>query len=202
MLPEARMLSVNLTERSFQIEIIPEQIIDAYLGGRGLGAHLLYKTIGPGIDPLSPENPLIFSAGLVQGMSVPFSPKAAVTTKSPLTGIYMYSISSGAIGHSIRKAGYMAVMIRGKAEYPLYLRIADDKVEFCDARHNRGNRGRQGIDSRHRSRRRKAYPLCRDIYGRRKIQGLWPGRRGLRHGFQEPERRDSFGESCLLTRRS
>jgi aldehyde:ferredoxin oxidoreductase len=135
MLPETKMLRVNLTEQSFQVEIIPEQIIDAYLGGRGLGVYLLYKTIGPGVDPLSPENPLIFSTGLVQGMSVPFSSKAAVTTKSPLTGIYMYSISSGAIGHSIRKAGYMAVMITGKAKYPLYLRIADDKVEFRDASH-------------------------------------------------------------------
>jgi aldehyde:ferredoxin oxidoreductase len=135
MLPEARMLSVDLTERSFHVETIPEPIIAAYLGGRGLGAYLLYKTIGPGIDPLSPENPLIFSAGLVQGMSVPFSPKAAVTTKSPLTGIYLYSISSGAIGHSIRRAGYLAVMIRGKAESPLYLRIVNDRVEFRDARH-------------------------------------------------------------------
>jgi aldehyde:ferredoxin oxidoreductase len=124
-----------LTAQTFRTEVIPEEVIAAYLGGRGLGVYLLYKTIGPGVDPLSPENPLIFTAGLAQGMSVPFSAKAAVTTKSPLTGIYLYSISSGAIGHNIRKAGYMAIMIRGRAKHPLYLHIDNEKLTFRDARH-------------------------------------------------------------------
>ncbi len=135
MLPEAILLTIDLTARSFRREIIPAETMAAYLGGRGLGVHLLYKTIGPGLDPLSPDNPLIFTAGLAQGISTPFSPKAVVTTKSPLTGIYLYSVSSGAIGHSLRKAGYMAVMVLGKAETPVYLSLKNDAVEFRDARH-------------------------------------------------------------------
>ncbi len=103
MIPESKMLVIDLTTQTFHIENIPEKVIADYLGGRGLGSYLLYHTIGPGIDPLSPENPLIFTAGLAQGIDTPFSPKVVVTTKSPLTDIYLFSVSSGAFGHSIRK---------------------------------------------------------------------------------------------------
>ncbi|MFB3886513.1 MAG: aldehyde ferredoxin oxidoreductase family protein [Thermodesulfobacteriota bacterium] len=135
MLCASKMLVIDLTTQTYRTETIPEKILTDYLGGRGLGAYLLYHSIGAGIDPLSPENPLIFTAGLAQGIDTPFSPKAVVTTKSPLTQIYLFSVSSGAFGHTIRKAGYMAIMIKGKSERPVYLRIDDDKVEFRDARH-------------------------------------------------------------------
>lgn len=135
MVPEAKMLLVDLTTQTLRTEIISKEILSAYLGGRGLGAYLLYRTIGPGVDPLSPENPLIFTVGPTQGMSIPFSPKAVVTTKSPLTNIYLYSVSSGAIGHQIRKAGYMAIMIRGKSEKPVYLQIDGDHARLREARH-------------------------------------------------------------------
>ena len=134
MIPEARMLMIDLTTQTYHTEVIPPGVMAAYLGGRGLGAYLLYNTIGPGVDPLSPENPLIFTAGPAQGISVPFSAKAVVTTKSPLTGIYLYSVTSGAIGHRIRKAGYWAIMIRGRSPEPLYLQIDNEKVTFRDAR--------------------------------------------------------------------
>jgi len=132
---DAKLLIINLTARTYRTEIIPEKIVRHYIGGRGLGAYLLYKNLPAGTDPLSSENVLIFTAGPAQNLSVPFSPKAVLTTKSPLTGIYLYSVSSGAIGHNIRKAGYMAIMIIGKAEEPLYLHIADEKVTFHKANH-------------------------------------------------------------------
>ena len=135
MLPESKMLIIDLTTQTYQIDTLPEKILINYLGGRGLGVNLLYQSIGPGVGPLSPENPLIFTVGFAQGMDTPFSPKVVLTTKSPLTNLYLYSVSSGAFGHSIRKAGYMAIMIKGKAEAPVYLNIGDDKVEFRDARH-------------------------------------------------------------------
>ena len=133
MFPEAKMLVVDFTKRASHTEILPGQILADYLGGRGLGAYLLYHNIKSAVDPLSPENPLIFTTGLAQGLDIPFSSKAVVSTKSPLTQGYLYSLSSGRFGHSIRKAGFNAVMITGTADAPVYLRIADDKVEFRDA---------------------------------------------------------------------
>ena len=135
MFPEAKMLVVDLTKRTSHAETLPEKVLVDYLGGRGLGAYLLYHNIKPAVDPLSPENPLIFTVGFAQGLDTPYSPKVVVSTKSPLTQGYLYSMSSGAFGHSIRKAGFMAIMIKGRSDAPVYLRIADDTVEFRDAWH-------------------------------------------------------------------
>lgn len=135
MFPAAKMLVIDLTKRTYETETLADKILADYLGGRGLGAYLLYHNVKPSIDPLSPENPLIFTVGFAQGIDTPFSPKVVVSTKSPLTQGYLYSLSSGAFGHSIRKAGLMAIMIKGCADGPVYLRIADGHVEFRDAWH-------------------------------------------------------------------
>lgn len=58
-----KILIIDLTKRNYQVEGIPEAILENYLGGRGLGAYLLYKNVNAGVDPLSPENVIIFSCG-------------------------------------------------------------------------------------------------------------------------------------------
>lgn len=128
-------LTVDLTLRTFAVEPIPKEVLRRYLGGRGLGAYLLYRHTRAGMDPLSAENPLIFTVGIAQGLPTPYSPKVVLTTKSPLTGAYLYTISSGKLGHSIRRAGYMAIVIRGRSEQPIFLHIGDHTVDFRDARH-------------------------------------------------------------------
>lgn len=133
--PHSKLLTIDLSTQRFRIEPIAENILTDYLGGRGLGSYLLYQNTVAGLEPLSPDNPLIFTVGVAQGLSTPFSPKVVVTTKSPLTNIYLYSVSSGKLGHSIRKAGYMAILIKGQSEKPVYLNIIDDTVEFKDAQH-------------------------------------------------------------------
>ena len=133
--PASNLLRIDLTARKFQIHAIPENILTTYLGGRGLGAYLLYQHTAAGMDPLSPDNPLIFTTGISQGLPTPFSPKVVLTTKSPLTNLYLYSVSSGKLGHSIRKAGFMAIIIKGQSEDPVYLNIVDDQVEFKSATH-------------------------------------------------------------------
>ncbi|MDF1590962.1 MAG: aldehyde ferredoxin oxidoreductase family protein [Desulfobacterales bacterium] len=133
--PAGNILTIDLTRRKFQIHPIPENVLTDYLGGRGLGAYLLYQHTAAGVDPLSPENPLIFTVGISQGLPTPFSPKVVLTTKSPLTHLYLYSVSSGKLGHTIRKAGYMAIMIKGQSQDPVYLNIVDDQVEFISAMH-------------------------------------------------------------------
>jgi aldehyde:ferredoxin oxidoreductase len=132
---EAHILKIDLTTRSYEIEEIPKQVIKKYLGGRGLGAYLLYKSVPGGADPLGEENHLIFTAGPASGTNFYYSSKVNLNTKSPLTGIYLYSISSGILGHQMRKAGFWAIDIKGIADSPTYLMISDQDIHFKDAAH-------------------------------------------------------------------
>lgn len=128
-----QLLKVDLTRRACEIEEIPDKVLRNFLGGRGLGSYLLYRSVPAKADPLGAENHIIFTAGPASGTNLFFSAKVNVTTKSPLTGIYLYSISSGSFAHQMRKAGFWAIDISGTAESPVYLRINNGEVEFRDA---------------------------------------------------------------------
>ncbi|MCK4795038.1 MAG: hypothetical protein KAV87_65520, partial [Desulfobacteraceae bacterium] len=128
-----QMLQINLSTRSYEIEEIPNKIIKQYVGGRGLGSYLLYKLVPAKADPLGEENHLIFTAGPTSGTNFPYGSKINLNTKSPLTNIYLFSISSGILCHQMRKAGFWAIVIKGVAESPTYLAIHNHGVEFKDA---------------------------------------------------------------------
>lgn len=127
------ILKIDLSTRSYEVDEIPKEIIRKYIGGRGLGAYLLYRSVPAKADPLGEENHLIFTAGPANGTNFYYSSKANINTKSPLTGIYLYSISSGILGHQMRKAGLWAIDICGIADSPTYLNIENQKVRFNDA---------------------------------------------------------------------
>ena len=126
------MLKVDLSNRSSDIEEIPGDVIRKYIGGRGLGAYLLYKSVPAGADPLGEENHIIFTAGPVNGTSLYYSPKSNMNTKSPLTGIYLHSVSSGTLAGRMRKAGLWAIDIKGASETPVYLAVHNKDIEFRD----------------------------------------------------------------------
>lgn len=128
-----RILKINLSKRSSEIEDIPKEIIRKYIGGRGLGAYLLYQSVPPKADPLGEENHLIFSAGPASGSGLYYSSKVNVNTKSPLTGIYLFAISSGILAQQMRRAGFWAIDVSGTAESPTYLLIDNHEVQFKDA---------------------------------------------------------------------
>jgi len=128
-----QLLKINMSNRSFEIEDIPKEVIRKYIGGRGLGAYLLYQSVPPKADPLGEENHLIFTAGPASGSGLFYSSKVNLNTKSPLTGIYLYSISSGILAQQMRKAGFWAIDITGIAESSVYLVIENRKVLFKDA---------------------------------------------------------------------
>ena len=130
---EAKMLKIDLSRKSYEIEGIPDKVIKQYLGGRGLGAYLLYRMVPAKADPLGEENCLIFTAGPTNGTGFYYSSKVNVTSKSPLTNIYMYAVSSGSAAHQMRKAGFWAIAIKGVAESPTYIAVDNQKVEFKDA---------------------------------------------------------------------
>lgn len=133
MLKDARILSVNLTEESYQVEFLPAKIYRKYPGGSSLGMYLMLKRMDPGIDPLSPENLLIFSVSPLTGMPISGQSRMCVTTKSPLTGTAGDSQVGGFIPAHIKGNGYDAIVIFGKAKRPVYLYINNGQIEFKSA---------------------------------------------------------------------
>jgi len=119
---------VNLSTPRVTITEIPAELLKRFLGSRGLGAKVLFDRVGPDVDPLSPDNYLIFTAGPLAGTPWPTSARLHVTFKSPLTGVYGYANSGGFFAAEMRHVGYDAILITGRASQPVVLRVADDAV--------------------------------------------------------------------------
>ena len=128
-----RLLDVDLTSGKTKDLPVSEDLFRKYLGGRGLGARLLFDLLPPNTTPLSPENVLLFMTGPLTGTHVTGSSKFVVVTKSPLTGGWCDSYSSGRISVELKKAGYDGMVIRGKSNHPCYLRIAEERIEIREA---------------------------------------------------------------------
>jgi len=130
-----RILRVNLSQGTTSAEAIDELFCRKYLGGAGFVSYFLLKELRQGIDPLGPENKLIFALGPATGMPLPGSGRHCVGAKSPLTGGYAKSEVGGFWGAELKCAGYDAIIVEGKAEKPVYLWIHDGEVSIKDASH-------------------------------------------------------------------
>lgn len=130
-----KLLRINLADKSYAVEDIPEQVLKSFLGGKGLGSYLLLNNVPAGTDPLSPDNKLIFTTGSATGTTVPGSSRYGIYSKSPLTGLYAESYSGGKVAPAMRRTGYDAIIIEGAAESPVYIEISDTEVRFHDAGH-------------------------------------------------------------------
>jgi aldehyde:ferredoxin oxidoreductase len=129
-----KLLRVNVEKFKAVAQEYDAGMAKKFLGGRGFAAKILWDELKPGVDPLSPENKLVFAAGPLTGLTLPSSGKLVVAAKSPLTGSY----GDGNIGtHAavqMRKAGYDAVVIEGKASKPIVLLVQDETADFLDAK--------------------------------------------------------------------
>ena len=130
-----KILRVDLDKKSYYIEQPDEIFYRTYWGGRGFGLYYMLKEMKPGLDPLSRDNLLIFSASVIVGNSAPAMPRYTVCSKSPLTGAQGESEAGGYWGPELKKAGFDAIVIRGISAKPCYLWIKDGKVQFKDAAH-------------------------------------------------------------------
>ncbi len=126
---------VDLTERNVRVEELGEGIARKYLGGKGLGAYLLYCSLNPHIHPYDPENKLIFVTGPLTGTTFPAVSRSGVITRSPMTGTFLDSYSGGFFGPHMRYAGYDALVITGKASRPVYLLMDQGKISIEEADH-------------------------------------------------------------------
>ena len=128
-----RIFLIDLASGKSRFEPLSEEEQVSFIGGAGLGAWLLYRHCPPGVDPLSPENPLIFTRGPFLGAGVPGSSKMAVACKSPLTGFVGDSLSSGPVAEELSRMPFDALVIKGRASGPVFLHIEDDSVRVMDA---------------------------------------------------------------------
>lgn len=126
-----KVLHINLTEQKTEVVYLSKKIYDLLIGGKGLGIYFLWK-IPPKTDPLSPNNDLIFVTGPLTGTLAPCSNKFGVVTKSPATGGFLDSYSSGYFGPAIKFAGYDALIFHGKAEKNSIVVINGDRIDFID----------------------------------------------------------------------
>ena len=130
-----KILRVDLTGGKIEEKPLTEELARKYIGGSGLAAKIVYDEVGPDVDPLSPDNLLVFATGPLQGTGIPFSGRYAVGTRSPLTGIWGEANGGGWVGPYLKRAGYDSIVFKGKAPNPVYLVVTDRAVEIKDASH-------------------------------------------------------------------
>ena len=119
------LLHIDLAEGSADVEDLDEGLTRLFLGGKGLGACLLYSMLEPRIDPLSPGNALLLLTGPLTGTLAPGSNRFCIVTKSPHTHTFLDSHCGGPFGPSMKYAGYDGLVIRNSAEEPS-IAILDD----------------------------------------------------------------------------
>ncbi|ACH37343.1 aldehyde:ferredoxin oxidoreductase, tungsten-containing [Citrifermentans bemidjiense Bem] len=146
-----KILNIDLSTGKIETVPVPAEDFDKFVGGQGLGMKILWDRLKkPGVDPLSPDNLLMFMPGPFSGLPVPSSSRTCVVTKSPITSplksdythpsTVTYSNMGGFFGPEVRFAGYDGIVITGKARVLSYVVIEDDKVEIREAAKFKGMR--------------------------------------------------------------
>lgn len=129
------LLRIDLTKGTIKREPLDMEKANDYVGARGLGTKYYCDEVDPKIDPLSPENKLIFMTGPLTGTGAPSAGRYNVVTKAPLTGTIGAANSGGHFGPELKYAGFDGIIFEGKAKSPVYLYINDDDVQLRDASH-------------------------------------------------------------------
>jgi len=128
------LLKINLTKKQVEPIEISDEILEKYIGGRGLGVRLFLNRIKPKIDPLGPDNMLIFTTGPFGATNIPTNGRFSLVTKSPLTNGIFYSNSGGSFGVFMKKCSYDGILLKGALDLPGYLLIDGEKnVEIKEA---------------------------------------------------------------------
>jgi len=128
-----KILRVNLTKGTCTSEPLNMDWAYKYIGQRGLATKYLIEEIDPKVDPLSPDNKLIFATGPLTGTAASTSARYSVITKGPLTGAIACSNSGGYFGAELKSAGWDMIILEGKAAGPVYLHIENDQASLLDA---------------------------------------------------------------------
>jgi len=128
-----KVLRVELTTSNIKTEPLKEEYVKKFIGGRGLAAKMLFDELSAKTNPFSPQNKLIFITGPLTGSGVPGTSRFVLTTKSPETNIYTYTVAGGGFGPALKRSGYDAVIIEGESSEPVWLFIDNGKATLKDA---------------------------------------------------------------------
>ena len=126
---------IDLTTGEIETKPIPKKVRKLFLGGRGLDAYLLYNHTKQGIDPLGPDNVLMVSGGFLSGTLASATARTHVMAKSPLSDLLGSANMGGFFAPELAWAGFHHLVIKGKADKPVYLWITNGKLEIRDAGH-------------------------------------------------------------------
>jgi len=130
-----KVLFIDVGSGEVREEPLELKAANDFLGGRGLGAYYLFKLLPAGADPLGPQNPLIFTSGPLSGTQAPGGARAAVVTKSPQTGLYLFCITGGLLGPAIKHSGFDAIILTGRSEQPVYVEVTGGTAKLHAAGH-------------------------------------------------------------------
>ena len=125
-----KYLRVNLSTGTTSTEEFPALTYRLFMGGAAMAAHLLVKELRPGVDPLGPDNIMVFATCPLNGIPLAGASRFSVATKSPLTGGYGEGEAGGWWGPELKFAGFDGIIVTGQASKPVYLWICDGQVEF------------------------------------------------------------------------
>jgi aldehyde:ferredoxin oxidoreductase len=129
-----KLLRVNLTRGEVIEEKLHVEWTRKFIGGAGLATRYLYEEVPKGIDPLGPENRLVFMTGPLTGTASASASRYSVVAKSPQTGIWGQANSGGSFGPALRRSGFDGIIFEGISPEPVYLRVVRGSAELCDAK--------------------------------------------------------------------
>lgn len=130
---KGKILRVNLSDGTIKAEPLNQEYAEQYIGARGLGTKYFTEEVDPKVDPLSPENKIIFMTGPLTGTFAGSAGRYNVVTKGPLNGTIAASNSGGTFGPELKYAGWDGIIFEGRAQSPVYLSIYNDQVELKSA---------------------------------------------------------------------
>jgi len=130
-----KILDIDLTKQAISETALDPEMARLFLGGRGLGARLLWELAGPEVEPLSPANVLIFATGPLTASGVQTSNRFSVSTKSPLTGTVLDANSGGWWGMQLKRTGYDVLIVRGRAAAPVWVEVTPRGAQIREAAH-------------------------------------------------------------------
>jgi aldehyde:ferredoxin oxidoreductase len=130
-----RILRVDLSRESIKTERVREVFYRRFLGGVGTASKIIFDEVGQGVEPMDPNNVIVFAVGPYQGTGIPGSGRWTVSARSPLTGIWGESCGGGYWGPEFKRTGFDAIAVKGRSPSPVYIWINDGDVEIKNADH-------------------------------------------------------------------
>lgn len=142
-----RTLEVNLTSGASRIRALDDATARAFLGGNGLAVRLLWEAVPAGVDAYDPANAVAVAVGPITDTLVPGNSRACIATKSPLTGLFFDSTFGGRFPATLKRTGFDAVLITGRAPHPVYLVVGEAGATVRDARALWGRTTRETVEA-------------------------------------------------------